>query len=58
MLHQPLHVNLILLSHPEDIEDGQIVDVPAVREKLKPYTEKNRVNSNTIGTNFNGKTIL
>ena len=31
MLHQPLHVDLILLSHPEDIEDGQIVDVPAVR---------------------------
>ena len=48
MLHQTLHVDLILLSHPEDIEDGQIVDVPAVKEKLKPYTEKKR-NSNTIG---------
>ena len=49
MLHQPLHVDLILLRHPEDIEDGQIVDVPMVREKLKPYTEKKRLNSNTIG---------
>ena len=38
-----------LLANPEDIEDGQIIDVPAVREKLKPYTEKKRLNSNTIG---------
>ena len=36
MLHQPLHVDLILLSHPEDIEDGQIVDVSMVREKVGP----------------------
>ena len=49
MLHQPLHVDLILLSHPEDIEDGQIVDVSMVREKLNPYTEKKRINLNTIG---------